>query len=253
MVAWSIVLYPVAAAGQTVAVWEASGRWRVTRPTRPLMSCRWPHQYPRGEGAKDTGSRSYRHRPRRERRRRRWPTIVGVNKERRFPTDAELDAWLAANTRRASRLPIATRDQLEAANQDTDALKEGIKGRYIAMGYLAGEVTEPWDSPAMRVAARMLWVAERAGIEPLCEHARAHEARPSMLNCDPPFVVCMDCLPEQFARIQAKPFQWGNVCDACGRQTPTVHSATTNVGHYLVSGHVCPECMKASGDAVGST
>jgi hypothetical protein len=163
---------------------------------------------------------------------------------RRFPTDEEVEAWLAER-HDASGVPVAVRDQVEAATRDTDAASAATVnlGRSLGLhGHLASE--GPLPRAADLLAARMLMAAQSAGIKRYCTHV--DQATPLFVLCDPPSVVCRNCMGEMADEITGQPFRWEHVCDACGSEEGLMYAVATNIGHIQVAGNVCRRCCDAS-------
>lgn len=166
-----------------------------------------------------------------------------------FPSNAEVDAWLA-EMRNAARVSVALRDQLEAAAHDTDAASEATVRFGRAMG-LTGQLASegPQTPEAQRFPARMLMAAHSAGIKSLCSHV--NQAKPLFVRCDPPLVACRDCLLIVKGEMLAEDYRWNNECDACGSKEETMYSIVTNIGYLQIGGNVCQRCKEASLGGVG--
>jgi hypothetical protein len=135
--------------------------------------------------------------------------------DRHFPTDLEIDQWLysCATDDSIDANPIL--DQLQAATADSinrfrvnapSMIAAGVAERYI-------EIPDP-DRSKIRGAIRQLLAAMSAGVLPLCGHTNL--IRPLILFCDPPSIVCIQCLPSRKAVIETLGHRWNYQCDRCG-------------------------------------
>lgn len=170
---------------------------------------------------------------------------------RRFPTDEQLDALMDALSD-PDMLPVATLDQLQAANREMAGMGQSMALHAVAQGGWAFLGTPPEDAALLRRMLRprlkMLLAAFSAGVTHLCDHTR--QIRPLLLLCDPPTLVCMQpaCLAkaEQTGRTMGP--QWDNHCDGCGEHTAIVTPHLTALGPLSVSGHLCQPCTDALAD-----
>jgi hypothetical protein len=94
------------------------------------------------------------------------------------------------------------------------------------------------------------------GILPLCPHVQ--QIRPQILFCDPPSIVCTECLTGRRAIIETLGHLWDHQCDRCGCHVQQLTPATTGgLGHITIFGHVCgcaaDDQRQADADLVGRT
>jgi hypothetical protein len=83
--------------------------------------------------------------------------------------------------------------------------------------------------------------AESAGLLPLCPHVQ--HIRPLVLICDPPIMVCTECLPSRSAVIEALGHRWNHQCDRCGVHVQMLtQTIIAGLGYITVTGHICRSC-----------
>jgi len=165
-------------------------------------------------------------------------------RKRRFPTDAEVDRWIADHLADLDVIVAAygpaKADQIQAASRDTMALS-----RRLAPLFSAGRIEFESDAPGpgTRMAVRMYLAAESYGIRPACPHVETD--RPLTLMCDPPTVSCTTCLPLILPGLMFRGFRFNHVCDHCGRQVKTLAAVAATLGCMMIHGHVCRPCKSA--------
>ena len=160
--------------------------------------------------------------------------------ERRFPTEEEVNTWLA-DRHAASHGSVAKVDQVEAAAEETltrtkKAARIGLNLGLDASIHIGEESTNPL---IVRLAARMLLTAKSAGVTPFCPHV--DQVRPLYILCDPPSIVCTDCIATAAERMVGQPFRWEGQCDACGSRDALGH-VMVNLDHMIIGGNVCAQC-----------
>jgi hypothetical protein len=176
---------------------------------------------------------------------------------RQFPDDQQVDQWIASYAYDGNNAsPVL--DQIKAATADSinrfRANAPGMVAAGLADRYF--EVPDP-DRSKIRGAVRQLMVAISAGVLPLCPHVQ--QIRPQILFCDPPSIVCTECLTGRRAVIETLGHLWDHQCDRCGCHVQQLTPATTGgLGHITISGHVCGCCAsddqrQADADLVGRT
>jgi hypothetical protein len=161
--------------------------------------------------------------------------------ERHFPDDHEINQWIANYVSDGNNAnPVL--DQLQAAAADSinrfRANAPGMIATGLASRYF--EVPDP-DRAKIRGAVRQLMVALSAGVLPLCQHVQ--QIRPLVLVCDPPVVVCTECLPSRMAVIAALGHRWDFQCDRCGVHVQQLTPVSIGgLGHLTITGHICGHC-----------
>jgi hypothetical protein len=163
--------------------------------------------------------------------------------ERRFPTEEEVSTWLA-DLHAVSHASVADLDQAAAAVEETSTVAEQVVRVVANLGpdswsYIGEAPTNP---PLERLAARMLLAAMSAGITPFCPHV--DQVRPLHVVCDPPSVVCTDCLATAARRVSSRPIRWQGQCDACGSPNALGFEVLLNFDHLLIEGNVCARCNR---------
>ncbi|MFF3874675.1 SEC-C metal-binding domain-containing protein [Streptomyces sp. NPDC001978] len=163
---------------------------------------------------------------------------------RHFFTEAEVRAVVGDAS--AARVPVALADQLAAAEREVrDAFARNLPHALIRQGHGWGLATDAATAPetvavgAMQ-GARMFLTAYTSGLLELCPHA--WQARPQVMNCDPPVIVCTACLPACTAEIERMTPRWNNECDCCGAQDPRMFPVTMAIMGIYLSGHLCGDC-----------
>ena len=133
--------------------------------------------------------------------------------------------------------------QLQAATVDAVNRFQAAAPGMVASGlgqWAALDIPDR-DRTKIRGAVRQVMAAESAGIIPLCKHIDM--IRPQVIICDPPIIVCAECLPSRCPVIETLGHVWNHECDRCGVHvqmlTPT---AVGGLGHFTVHGHVCGSC-----------
>jgi hypothetical protein len=166
--------------------------------------------------------------------------------ERHFPDDAEVDQWIASHFLTDADVdagidPIV--DQLKAASSDVANRMRANAPGMVMDGSSQWAVFDMPDDDRSKVrgAVRQYLAAQSAGIKSLCEHVG--QIRPLVLLCDPPVIVCTECMPSRMAAIKALGHFWDFQCDRCGAHVELL-SATTigGLGHVVISGHLCRRC-----------
>jgi hypothetical protein len=161
---------------------------------------------------------------------------------RHFPDDAEIDQWISTHfldETETDDSPVL--DQLKAASNDaTNRFRNNAPG-LVASGLgnwaFLSDTTRPADRDQLRGAVRQAMAAESAGLLPLCPHTQ--QIRPQVLICDPPVIVCTECLP-RCATIEALGHRWDHRCGVhVEKLTPLTIGG---LGHITVDGHVCRSC-----------
>jgi hypothetical protein len=164
--------------------------------------------------------------------------------ERYFPDDHEVDQWIASHfldKTDADASPVF--DQLKAATADSVNRFQTNAPGLVADGVAAWAFLDvpDYDRTKIRGAVRQVMAAESAGLLPLCPHTQ--QIRPLLLLCDPPIVVCTECLPSRRAVIEALGHRWNHQCDRCGVHVEMLTPVTAaGLGHFTVSGHICGRC-----------
>jgi SEC-C motif len=168
--------------------------------------------------------------------------------ERRFPTDAEVDAWIADHMARADDPRVAGDPAFDQATAATKVLSSRLRGGsldLLAQGALdwavhGADTGDDHSRYVVRSFARMYLAAASAGIRPLCPHV--NQRRPLVLFCDPPSVTCADCGPAASDRAKELGWQFQGFCDRCGAASELMTPMMGPLGHIMVSGHVCGGC-----------
>jgi hypothetical protein len=166
--------------------------------------------------------------------------------ERYFPDDHEADEWIHTHflNVNAEPSPGPTVDQLKAAAHDATKRLRDNAPRAVADGasewaFTGGSGTA--DPSELRGVVRQIMAAQSAGVLSLCPHTQ--HIRPLVLICDPPVIVCAECLPSRSAVVEKLGHFWDHQCDRCGVHvrmlTPMV---VGGAGHVTVSGHLCGSC-----------
>jgi hypothetical protein len=163
---------------------------------------------------------------------------------RYFPDDHEVDQWIASRFLNETDIDTSSPrlDQLIAATADTiNRFQTGALGM-VAEGKAEWVCAVPdEDRTKVRGAVRQIMAAESVGITQLCPHINM--IRPQVIICDPPIIVCAECLPSRCPVIETLGHVWNHECDRCGVHvqmlTPT---AVGGLGHFTVHGHVCGSC-----------
>jgi hypothetical protein len=164
---------------------------------------------------------------------------------RRFPDDQQIDQWISTHfldEADADASPVM--DQLKAATADTVSRFQANAPRLVAAGLAqwASLGIPDYDRTKMRGAVRQAMAAESAGLLHLCPHTQ--QIRPQALICDPPVIVCTECLPSRCAVIDALGHRWNHQCDRCGVHVEKLTPITIGgLGHITVDGHVCSQCV----------
>lgn len=167
---------------------------------------------------------------------------------RRFPTDAQVDAWISAHFATDDPTDPAGWEQKKAATRDNTSVFANMAMHGVASGNLiSATIDRTTSDPAdelqrrtLRGTIRTYMAAESAGITRMCPHTR--QTRPLILHCDPPVAVCRDCHPKVAPAIQALGFQWDRICDRCGRRSERLHFSGFTLAHMTVMSHICPRC-----------
>ncbi|HEV8648990.1 MAG TPA: SEC-C metal-binding domain-containing protein [Actinomycetes bacterium] len=168
-----------------------------------------------------------------------------TTRTRRFPTDAEVDAWMAEhfvdpNDERLSEQTKAAHS--ERMDWTGSLLRHAVSSGAMRWAYEAhGTQHDKNAEHQCRSFTRMYLAAESAGIEPLCAHVY-DTTRPLFMQCDPPIVVCRTCLPQIADTITAKSFRWNHVCDRCGADAELLSPSGLGIGTIFLNGHVCSRC-----------
>jgi hypothetical protein len=164
---------------------------------------------------------------------------------RRFPDDQQVDHWISAHflsEADAEANPVF--DQLQAATADTVSRFQANAPGMVASGlgqWAALNIPDD-DRSRIRGAVRQVMTAESVGLMPLCRHVNL--IRPLLLICDPPVVVCTECLPSRLAVIETLGHRWNHQCDRCGAHVQMLSAVSIGgLGHIAVSGHVCGRCV----------
>jgi SEC-C motif len=168
--------------------------------------------------------------------------------ERRFPTDADVDAWIADHMARDNDPRVTGDPTFDQAKAATRALSNNLRGGsldLLAQGALewalhAPDTGDDHSRYVVRGFARMYLAAASAGVRPLCPHA--NQRRPLVLFCDPPSVTCTECGPTASRRIREMGWQFQGFCDRCGAAAELMTPVMGSLGHIMVSGHVCGRC-----------
>jgi hypothetical protein len=160
---------------------------------------------------------------------------------RRFPTNQEVDQWLASYIYDGNDAnPVV--DQMKAATADSVNRFRANAASMVAAGLAERyfEVPDP-DRSKIRGAVRQLMVAMSAGVLPLCPHVQ--QIRPQILLCDPPAVMCRECFPSRRAVIETLGHRWDHQCDRCGVHVEKLTPVSIGgLGHLAITGHVCGRC-----------
>jgi hypothetical protein len=169
---------------------------------------------------------------------------------RRYPTEDEVDAWIASHIGSRERIEaeegVAAADQKRAAAEHGEAWIRAVAVAAVVEGiapsaYINRRGSESLaDDLGLRRAARLYLVAASEGIRPLCAHV--NEVRPVALFCDPPVVVCQECLPSMLDKIVALGFRHDHECDLCGAQVEMLCEHHTNIGSVSIAANVCESC-----------
>jgi hypothetical protein len=164
--------------------------------------------------------------------------------ERHFPDDAEIDQWISTHFLDGTETdasPVV--DQLKAATADSVNRFQANAPGMVADGLAIWAFLDipDYDRTKLRGVVRQVMAAESAGLMPLCPHVQ--QIRPLLLLCDPPIVVCTECLPSRCAIIEALGHIWNHQCDRCGVNIEKLTPLTIGgLGHITVDGHVCRRC-----------
>ena len=163
---------------------------------------------------------------------------------RRFPNDQQVDQWISTHLLSeadANTSPVF--DQLQAATADTVNRFQANAPGMVADGLAIWAFLDipDYDRTKLRGVVRQVMAAESAGLLSLCAHTQ--QIRPLLLLCDPPIVVCTECLPIRASVIEALGHRWNHQCDRCGVHTQQMTPVTIGgLGHITIAGHVCSRC-----------
>ena len=164
---------------------------------------------------------------------------------RRFPDDQEVDQWISArilDEADAAANPVV--DQLQAATVDAVNRFQAAAPGMVASGlgqWAALDIPDR-DRTKIRGAVRQVMAAESAGLMPLCRHVNL--IRPQVLICDPPILVCAECLPSRGPVIETLGHIWNHECDRCGVHVQMLTPVSIGgLGHITITGHVCSRCV----------
>ena len=168
----------------------------------------------------------------------------GAMTERHFPDDHEVDQWISTHFLYETSGANPIIDQLKAATADSVN-----RFRANAPGVVANGLAEfaylyvpDEDRSKIRGAVRQVMAAESAGLLPLCPHIG--QIRPMVLVCDPPVLVCTECLPSRKPIIETLGHRWNHQCDRCGVHVQMLTPvAIGGLGYITVSGHICSGCV----------
>lgn len=160
---------------------------------------------------------------------------------RRFPTDAEVDQWMREHIAPLDDIAKIKgthyADQLAAAVDEVDRNVRVGFGPYAAMSGWSDST----HRGAARVLVRALLAAQSVGVQRMCDHV--DEIKPAILSCDPPFVVCRDCVSRvHFERLR---LLFDGECDSCGKSEP-IRSTLATFGFMYLHLHVCDDCHAAA-------
>jgi hypothetical protein len=167
---------------------------------------------------------------------------------RRFPTEAEVDTWLAQHTAPADdpywdtpagdQAKAAAAEAEQKARQAIPVLVASGLARFGVIG--GGPQAEPTTNN--RAAACVYLAAASVGIRPGCPHV--NQIRPFTLVCDPPTVICDGCLsqPGVVDRLMDGQFLFTDECDLCGASARMFRSLFLRVGGMQVVAHACRPC-----------
>ncbi|WP_369222442.1 SEC-C metal-binding domain-containing protein [Streptomyces sp. R39] len=170
---------------------------------------------------------------------------------RTFLSDTDLDTLMGALC--AEGLPVATLDQIDAANQEAAQIGRTLATQVVADGGHAFLGTPGTDGARLRrmlrPRLRMVLAAFSSGAARLCPHT--DQIRPHLLVCDPPALSCMKpaCLAAASAERERIGLQWDHQCDACGRRTQTLTPYLLALGPLTISGHLCDSCSRDTATA----
>jgi hypothetical protein len=165
--------------------------------------------------------------------------------ERHFPDDHEVDEWISAHVLDETKIganPIM--DQLRAATADSVNRFRANAPQVVAKGLAQFAYLDvpDQDRSKIRGAVRQVMAAESAGLLPLCPHVG--QIRPMVLVCDPPVLVCTECLPSREPIIETLGHRWNHQCDRCGVHVQMLTPvAIDGLGFITVTGHVCSGCI----------
>jgi hypothetical protein len=164
---------------------------------------------------------------------------------RRFPDNQEVDQWISArilDEADAAANPVV--DQLKAATADTVSRFQAAAPGIVASGlgqWAALDIPDR-DRTKIRGAVRQVIAAESAGLMPLCRHVNL--IRPLVLICEPPILVCAECLPSRAPVIEALGHRWNHECDRCGVHVQMLTQVSIGgLGHITITGHICGRCV----------
>jgi hypothetical protein len=164
---------------------------------------------------------------------------------RQFPDDQEIDQWISTHfLSEADTDASPVLDQIKAATNDTvNGFQANAPGMVASgVGQWAAFDIPDRDRTKIRGAVRQVMAAESAGLMPLCRHVNL--IRPLVLICDPPVLVCAECLPSREAVIETLGHIWNHECDRCGVHVQMLTQVSIGgLGHIAVSGHVCSRCV----------
>jgi hypothetical protein len=135
-------------------------------------------------------------------------------------------------------------DELLAATADTVSRFQANAPGMVAsgLGQWAALNILDHNRSKIRGAVRQIMAAESVGLMPLCRHVNL--IRPLVLICDPPVLVCAECLPSREAVIETLGHIWNHECDRCGVHVQMLTQVSIGgLGHIAVSGHVCSRCV----------
>jgi hypothetical protein len=162
--------------------------------------------------------------------------------ERHFPDDREVDQWLHSYTLDGTDAsPVV--DQLKAATVDAVNRFRANAPGMVADGLASSAYLDvpDRDRNKIRGAVAQVIAAESAGLMPLCRHVNL--IRPLLLICDPPILVCAECLPSLALVIEALGHIWNHQCDRCGVHVQMLTQVSIGgLGHITITGHVCRSC-----------
>jgi hypothetical protein len=164
---------------------------------------------------------------------------------RRFPDDQQIDQWISTHfLSEADADASPAFDQLLAATADTVSRFQANAPGMLAsgLGQWAALNILDHNRSKIRGAVRQIMAAESVGLMPLCRHVNL--IRPLVLICDPPVLVCAECLPSREAVIETLGHIWNHECDRCGVHVQMLTQVSIGgLGHIAVSGHVCSRCV----------
>jgi hypothetical protein len=164
---------------------------------------------------------------------------------RRFPDDQQIDQWISTHfLSEADADASPAFDQLLAATADTVSRFQANAPGMVAsgLGQWAALNILDHNRSKIRGAVRQIMAAESVGLMPLCRHVNL--IRPLVLICDPPVLVCAECLPSREAVIETLGHIWNHECDRCGVHVQMLTQVSIGgLGHIAVSGHVCSRCV----------